>query len=717
MTQISISMKRHLLSSFILAMLFLGSCEDDPGSQNPIDGIETGLKGEINSKSLDLKSNSILPTFFQDEGDETGALEVSAQIPNNEKLTFFLDEVKSGTVTISQVFPAVMGYSSDGLRLVAQNSSEAENKRTAVGLSSFVKYLNSTNTFFAISGTLEMKIEGANVTVIWDLIFKDKEGNNFTSSGTFTVADYKKNTKPKSQINNPTSTLSIVSITPDYASAGTEMSIKGTGFSALKSENKLMLNDLAVEAISATATEIKISIPESGEHGKFSLTVLGATAESNMFFYEPVITSINKESAKVGEELMVTGLHFDIDKTLMEVKIGDKPMEIIAASLTSLTVKIPEGAKTGKINVARIGKASVEGPELQIVEKQPTQGLPVDQIFELVSGNLSFEEVLSNVNEYGAIWNIQIDPDKNIMYAVTASALLSIDLSTNAVTKLADQESAIYKNDLNMYNFLTLPMALYPKGDVLYGLKNPTFMISEVKNGFKFNVSSKSPEMLGDHKINNGADPLGMFVGTNNRIYMPEFISPGPGYALVSYNAEFTDRKILHEDAGNFTFLLGMEGDKYRYVSKRTINDAKYIEGNGENVSDFISWKDQLKPIEFDTYTRLIGMDYRNSNFYVLAATAKDGANVGATSYPKLHYALGMQTGGSGNFQKVGEFSIKQTFEYGGTTYYVRSQESAYKSMVVDKNGDVYVLIQTPVHPNTGEELAPGAGGIYKIRF
>ena len=710
-------MKRHLLVSSILAMLFLGSCEDDPGSQQPINDFQTDLKGEINSKSLDLTANSIVPVFFQDENESTGALEVTAQLPNSEKLTFFIDELKPGTVNLTQVFPAVMGFSSDGLRLEANESNGPDNKRMTASLPSFVKYLSGENTYFAISGTLEIKVDGANLTVIWDLIFKDKEGNNFTSKGTFKVADYKKNTKPRSQINNPTSTLSIVSITPDYGSAGTELTMKGTGFSALKAENKLMLNDLAIEAISATATEIKISIPEAGEHGKFSLTVLGATAESGMFYYAPVITSINKESAKVGEELLITGIHFDTDKSLLEVKIGDKQMEIIAASLTSLTVKIPEGAKTGKINVARIGKAPVEGSEIQIVEKQATQGLPVDQIFEVVSGNLSFEEVLSNANEYGAIWNIQIDAEKNVMYAVTASALLSIDLSTNAVTKLAGQESAIYKNDLNLYNLLTLPMALYPKGEVLYGLKNHTFMISEVKNGFRFNVSTKTPEMLGDHKINNGADPYGMFVGDNNRIYMPEFISPGPGYALVSYNLDFTDRKILHEDAGNFTFMLGMEGDKFRYVSKRTINDAKYIEGNGDNISDFISWKDQLKPIEFDTYTRLIGMDYRNSNFYVLAATAKDGANVGSTSYPKLHYNLGKQTNGSGNFQKMGEFSIKQTFEFNGTTYYVRSQESAYKSFVADKNGDVYVLLQTPFHPSSGEELAPGAGGIYKIKF
>ncbi|WP_084421116.1 IPT/TIG domain-containing protein [Algoriphagus vanfongensis] len=710
-------MKRHLLVSFILTLLFLSSCGDDPGSQQPIEDFETDLKGEINSKNLNINSNSILPIFFQDEGDDTGSLEVSSQLPNSEKLVFFIDEVKQGTVNLTQVFPAVMGYSSDGLRLEAKESSGSENKKTSASIPSFVKYSSGSNTFFAVAGSLEIKVDGANITVSWNLVFKGTDGNNFTSKGTFNVADYKKNTKSRSQINNPTSTLSIASISPNYGRAGTEVVLKGTGFSGLKTENSVKLNDLGIEVLSSTATEIKISMPEGGEHGKLLLTVLGSTAESDIYYYEPIISAISKESARVGEELVLTGNHFDLNKDLLEVKIGDQLMEILSATLTSLTVKVPEGAKTSKINVARKGKAPVEGPELKIVETPPSQGLPVDQIFEVVSGNLVFEEVLSNGNDYGAIWNIQIDPDKNVLYAVTASALLKIDLSTNAVTKLAGQESDIYKNDLNMYNFLTLPMALYPKGDVLYGLKNPTFMISEVKNGFRLNLSTNTPEMLGDHKISNGADPYGMFVGDNNRIYLPEFISPGPGYTLVSYDLNFTDRKILHEDAGNFTFLLGMGGNKYRYVTKRTIHDSKYIDGDGETISDFISWTDQLKPIQFDTYTRLIGMDYRNSNFYVLAATAKDGANVGATSYPKLHYNLGMQSNGNGNFQKMGEFSIKQTFQFNGNTYYIRSQESAYKSFAVDKHGDVYILLQSPIHPSTGEELSPGAGGIYRVKF
>lgn len=704
-------MKKNLFILFAFLTLF--SCQEDSDTPTPDVTSENKLTGDLKGQSLSVTGSSVQAVYFLDEGDEFGAAEVTAQLPNSERLTFFVDELKDGTITLIQSFPAVMGVNSSGLR------SNSESARVQALPPSFVKFLSGTNSFFAISGKLVIKIDGNKLSLDWDITFKDKDGNTFTSKGAFEVQDFKKVTKPKSQISNPTTDLTIASLTPSYGKAGIEVSIKGTGFSALKDENTIKLNDLLVEATSASPTEIKLSIPENGEHGKFSVSVLGESVETEMFYYEPIISSISTELAKVGDEVSIIGKHFDTDKSLLEVKMGEKVLVINSASLTSLKVVVPEGAVTGNVTVARKGKDAVEGPELQIEEKQETLGLPVEEIFEVIDGDISFEEVLSNANEFGAIWNIQIDAEKNVLYAVTATSLLSIDLTTNSVTKLAGTESEIYKNDLNVYNSLTLPLALYPKGNTLFGIKSGVFMIGGVQNGFKLNLSSNSVEMFGDHKITNGADPYGLFVGDNERIYMPEFVSPGPGYVFASYDKNFLNRKVLQEDAGNFVFLLAMSGNKYRYVSKRSIGDIKYFDGDGESVGDFISWKDQLLSISADgaSFTRLIGMDYRNSNIYAMAAASLDNANIGVTSYPKLNYTLGKQMNASGNFQKLGEFSIIQTFQFAGNTYYIRSGESAMKTFVVDKSGDAYILLQTPINPSTGEEVSPGSGGIYKVKL
>ena len=203
---------------FLLSVLFLGwmsSCDD--GTEDPIapvDTFESGLTGTLNSQPLAINAAGIQSTLFIDTGETVGALEIGAQLPNSERLTFFLQEAKASQISLSQTFPAVMGANSEGLRISTQEEKNSDSRIQATP-PNFVKFLTSTQTFFAISGTLTVVIEDKNLTLTWNINFKDKDGNTFTSSGKVKVKNYDANKKAKSEINSPTSNLNIVSITPD----------------------------------------------------------------------------------------------------------------------------------------------------------------------------------------------------------------------------------------------------------------------------------------------------------------------------------------------------------------------------------------------------------------------------------------------------------------------------------------------------------------------
>ncbi|TFV96009.1 hypothetical protein E4S40_07220 [Algoriphagus kandeliae] len=703
------------MKNIVLPLLFLflvfQSCKEESEDPQPIDSFTSSLEGDLAGQSLSIGTAGIQSTYFSDQGEITGALEVGAQLPNSERLTFFINEVKDGTVNLSQEFPAVMGLGSFGLR---KNESK-DNKRIANTPPSFVKYANSQNTFFAISGKIVIKIDGDNLTFEWEVIFKDAQGNTFTSKGSAKIKDYKSIQRPRSQINSPASNLSITSISPDYGPAGMEVTIKGTGFSALKSENSLKLGDLDLgELTSASATELKVTVPENGTHGKFYLTVLGASAESGSFFYEPIIESVDKNAAKLGEEVVINGKHFDADASLLEVKVGEKVMEILSATLTKIVFKIPEGTDTGSITVSRKGKPAVEGPELTITAEPVNVGPPINEIFEVISGELTFEEVIVNSHEYGPFWNLEIDKEKNILYAVGEKGLVSINLSTKSITKVVDTSNEIFRSEIGIINALTIPQTIFaaPDGN-LYGIKSVFGLPLSPNNVFKMNLESKAVTMLGNSKFNNGAGLNGIFVGANKSIYIPEFAS---GYHLAAYDENLANRNLLIEDmtGGLATFIIPMGENSFRLVRDNTLNSLKYHEINGTEASGEIAMGATLSGMQVggQALTQPVGLDQTGGDIYGLFG----GAEGNVANYPQFEYTLGVQQGATGNFQKKGGFRIKQTFEYQGTTYYVSSRKTFNKIMGVDKDGSIYFLVSTPM-TSQGVQVAGPLGGIYKVSF
>ena len=696
---------KNLFYLVAVFLLVVSGCKKDPEEPTPIDTFASSVDGTLDGQTLTIQSSAIQSSYFLDQGETTGSLEVGIQLPNSERLTFFIAEAKDGTVTLAQEFPAVMGSGSYGFR----KEGSGANQKIMVTPPSYVKYAKSQNTFFAVSGKIVIKIDSSNMTFEWEVTFKDIQGNTFTSKGTAKIKDFKSNQRPRSQINVPSSNLSITSISPEYGPAGTEVTIKGTGFSALKSENSLKLGDLVIgEPNSSTATELKVSIPENGTHGKFYLSVLGANAESAIFFYAPLIESVDKTSAKVGEEVAITGKHFDTDASLLEVKVGDKVMEILSSSLTKISFKIPEGTESGKISVARKGKPSVEGPELAITADPVNEGPPIDEIFEVVSGNLSFEEVIMNSNAYGPFWTFEIDRDNHKLYAVGRNGIVEIDLNSKSSKLIVDANDQVYTPELGTAGVSTIPQAIFPDGKGnLYGVKSPLAAIFAPTNIFKIDLSAKNSTMIGNTKVNAGGIFAGMYV-SDDRIYLTR---AGNGYDLLSYDLTMGDAQtVVNFQSKRASELIPMEGNTFRLIRDQKMSELHYNQIEDGVASELVNWSGQLESFRSATGkpTEISGMEFLNGNFIGMFASLDN------------EYTFGVQTGGAGNFVKTGEFIIKQTYQRNGNTYPILAYEIddtlRGNVLVVDKNGDAYILLQTPTD-GQGNFIAGPLGGIYKVSF
>lgn len=721
----------HFAWFFFVLLGFLCSCEegtDDPIA--PVDTFESGLTGTINSQQLNINAAGIQSTYFIDQGETVGALEIGAQLPNSERLTFFLQEAKAGQISLTQNFPAVMGANSEGLRL---DSSETKNEEARVQSTppTFVKYLKSSQTYFAVSGSLTVVIENKNLTVTWNINFKDKDGNTFTSTGTVKVKNFDANKKAKSEINSPTSNLTVASLSPDYAKAGDQVTITGTGFSALKSENTVLLGSVAATVIEATATSLKVEVPENALHGKFKVTVLSANAESGDFFFIPIVTELDKTTAKAGETVTIQGNHFDADKSKLAVKLGEKALAITESTYTTITAEIPEGAVTGQITVARVGKDPVEGPQLTIEEIVPEpelMGPPVNEIFEVVSGDLEFAEIFTNNTDYGSVWHMFMDQGNNFLYAVTEKYLLQINLSTRNVKEIAGPNSLAFKRDIaGLPGVSTTPPAFFAAPDgMIYGYRSSFAAILSQNNVFKINPATGEVTAIGNVKVDSGASMASMFVDNSGNLYFNEFAN---GYRVTSYDANMQNKKELITDiTGNLVSGFIPTGENSFRVSRGLLissnvtTDYQYHDvanNTAGSANDWLPNLSSLRPSVGHSTPLMIGFGYTGGDFYGFATAIQESDDRAYASYPKLIYSIGVQNGGQGNFVKKGEFNIIQQFTFGSEPRYMRAypQSSYRNAFATDAQGNAYILLTSPLNPSTGSEIQRGLGGIYRVSF
>lgn len=157
--------------------------------------------------------------------------------------------------------------------------------------------------------------------------------------------------------------LSITSISPNTGGEGTEVSIRGTGFSATASANTVTLNSKPCPIVSASETQLKVTIPADAGSGNIQVTVGGKTVQSSLFtFVEEVvlaITSITPTSGPKATVVTITGTGFSTTAANNTVTINGKTCTVNSATATQLMVVIPPAAGSGPIQV------TVEGENVQ----------------------------------------------------------------------------------------------------------------------------------------------------------------------------------------------------------------------------------------------------------------------------------------------------------------------------------------------------------------
>lgn len=228
----------------------------------------------------------------------------------------------------------------------------------------------------------------------------------FLISFAFILENCKKDSDPSPQ------PPEITSFTPTSGMAGTPVVITGKNFSTVLSENAVSFNGTPATVVTATSIALAVTIPSGATTGKITVTVKGNTATSTDDFTiilpPPTITTIAPVHALPGASVTITGTNFIAGNVALNaVKFNGTQATVTAATATQLTVTIPVGATTGKINVNVAGQSVSSANDYEVLIDIPRDGLVA---FYPFSGNAN--DISGNSLNGTANGNATLDTDR-----------------------------------------------------------------------------------------------------------------------------------------------------------------------------------------------------------------------------------------------------------------------------------------------------------------
>jgi YD repeat-containing protein len=164
------------------------------------------------------------------------------------------------------------------------------------------------------------------------------------------------------------SLVSIVEFTPKHAPVGASVTISGTGFSTVASQNSVLFNGTAASVLSASATQIVVHVPPGTTTGPLTITTPVGTATSRTPFTvdpsteAPTITAFTPTIGAPDTALTITGTNFAPTPASNKVLLNNTYALVSTATNTSLATSVPNGTGSGRISVITpFGKAVSSG--------------------------------------------------------------------------------------------------------------------------------------------------------------------------------------------------------------------------------------------------------------------------------------------------------------------------------------------------------------------
>jgi hypothetical protein len=149
------------------------------------------------------------------------------------------------------------------------------------------------------------------------------------------------------------STPTILSVSPLNASPGSTLTINGTNFGSIS--GSITYAGISLPVLTWTNTSIQTTMPANVSGGSFLVTnACGLPSPGFVYGITPVITSFSPLNGAIGSSVTILGKGFQPDAGQNAVYFGATRATITAATTTSLTVSVPDGATHKPLTVTNL---------------------------------------------------------------------------------------------------------------------------------------------------------------------------------------------------------------------------------------------------------------------------------------------------------------------------------------------------------------------------
>ncbi len=144
----------------------------------------------------------------------------------------------------------------------------------------------------------------------------------------------------------------VNSVAPATGIAGTQITVNGLGFQAVKGSSSLMVNGFAVTTTAWSDTQITGTLPAGVTTGPVKVTVNSLASNQDVLFIvpNPMVTGVSPTSGPAGSQITVTGTGFGATQGTSSIKINSVAATVVTWSDTQIVATVPQ-TLTGLLQV------------------------------------------------------------------------------------------------------------------------------------------------------------------------------------------------------------------------------------------------------------------------------------------------------------------------------------------------------------------------------
>lgn len=237
--------------------------------------------------------------------------------------------------------------------------------------------------------------------------------------------------------------LSLHGISPANGPAGTNIVIRGAGFSSLSAPAAVSVNGKAAIITSVNDTLLVAAVPEGAGTGKVMVTVDGKEVSGPDFTFQ-FISGIKPLKGGSGTAVTISGEGFNTTPAGNSVSFNGKAATVVSAAAGKLVVTAPEGVATGPVVVSINGQKTV-GQTFTVVPKPVIKAVaplsaPAGAIIDITGDYFSTlpEEVTVTFNGQPAV--VMASADRNLSVKVpTGAGVGNVQVTVNGQLSVGPQ--------------------------------------------------------------------------------------------------------------------------------------------------------------------------------------------------------------------------------------------------------------------------------------